>query len=65
MAGLQVTVPRDWRVWVNSRGVGGVDVDPRLPRTDDDRFADLRVHAAVALAGLALEAGEPAVGRPL
>jgi hypothetical protein len=65
MAGLEVTVPRDWRVWVGSKGVGGVDVDPRLQQTKDDRFADLRVHAGVALAGVALQAGEPAIGRPL
>jgi hypothetical protein len=35
--------------------MGGVDVDPRLERTDDERGADLRVHATVGAAGLALE----------
>jgi hypothetical protein len=54
MAGAVVRVPGDWRVWVRSRGMGGVEVDPRLERTDE-RGADLRVHATVVAAGLALE----------
>ena len=55
MAGAVVRVPGDWRVWLHSSGLGGVDVDPRLERTDDERGADLRVHATVVAAGLALE----------
>jgi hypothetical protein len=55
LAGAAVRVPGDWRVWVRSQGVGGVDVDPRLEQTDDERGADLRVHATVVAAGLALE----------
>jgi hypothetical protein len=55
LAGAAVRVPGDWRVWVRSEGVGGVDVDPRLERTDDERGADLRVHATVVAAGVALE----------
>lgn len=58
LAGAVVRVPGDWRVWLGSSGpgaLGGVDVDPRLARTDDERGADLRVHATVVAAGLALE----------
>ncbi len=55
MAGAVVRVPGDWRVSVHSRGLGGVDVDPRLGRAEDERAADLRVHATVWAAGLAVE----------
>jgi len=55
LAGALVRVPGDWRVWVRSEGMGGVEVDPRLERTDDERGADLRVHATVVAAGLSLE----------
>ena len=58
LAGAVVRVPGDWRVWLGSRGpagLGGVDVDPRLERTDDERGADLRVHAVVLLAGIGIE----------
>ena len=55
LAGAAVRVPPDWRVWVHSAGIGGVDVDPRLERTDDERSADLRVHATVVAAGVALQ----------
>jgi hypothetical protein len=65
MGGMSVRVPRDWRVWVSSRGLGGVGTDAALTRTDDDRFADLRVHATVAMGGLGLEAAEPRVGTPV
>ncbi len=36
-------------------GGGGVAVPPRLEQTDDERGADLRVHATVVAAGVALE----------
>ena len=55
MAGAAIRVPGDWRVWVHAQGVGGVDVDARLEQTDDERGADLRVHATVVAAGVALE----------
>ncbi len=55
LAGAEVRVPADWRVWVHCAGMGGVDVDPRLDRTDDERGADLRVHATVVAAGITLE----------
>ena len=55
MAGAEVRVPAGWRVWVHRAGIGGVDVDPRIERTDDERGADLRVHATVVGAGVALE----------
>ena len=55
LAGAEVRVPEDWRVWVHSTGLGGVEVDPRLERTDDERGADLRVHATVVAAGVSLE----------
>jgi hypothetical protein len=55
LAGAEVRVPESWRVWVRSVGPGGVDVDPRLERTDDERGADLRVHATVVAAGVVVE----------
>ncbi len=55
LAGAEVRVPSDWRVWVHSDGMGGVDVDPRVQRTDDERGADLRVHATVVAAGVAIQ----------
>jgi hypothetical protein len=55
LAGVEVRVPEDWRVWVRSAGPGGVDVDPLLERTDDERGADLRVHATVVAAGVVVE----------
>ncbi|MCV2491179.1 hypothetical protein OF117_17665 [Geodermatophilus sp. YIM 151500] len=64
LGGLAVTVPRDWRVWTSTRGIGGVGTDAHLHRTDDERFADLRVHARVFLGGVGLETGDPAVGVP-
>jgi hypothetical protein len=57
MAGAAVRVPPDGRVWVSSSGVGGVGVDPGVQRTDDERGADLRVHATVVAAGVGIERG--------
>ncbi|MGY1770013.1 hypothetical protein [Blastococcus sp. SYSU D00813] len=55
MSGAEVRVPAGWRVWVHSSGPGRVDLDPRVQGTDDERGADLRVHATVVAAGVALE----------
>ena len=57
MAGLAVRVPPDWRVWWAVRGPGGVGITPQAPvqRTDDERGADLRVHADLLLAGVGIE----------
>lgn len=57
MAGAAVRVPAGWRVWVHSSGVGGVGVDPRVTRTDDERGADLRLHVFVVAAGVGVERG--------
>ncbi|MGY1741516.1 MULTISPECIES: hypothetical protein [unclassified Blastococcus] len=56
MSGVEVRVPGDWRVWVRATGAAsGVAVDPRLERTDDERGADLRVHATAVAAGVTVE----------
>ena len=57
MAGLAVRVPPDWRVWWHARGPGGVGITPDAPvaQTDDERGADLRVHADVLFAGVGIE----------
>ena len=55
LAGAEIRVPGDWRVWLHSSGPGAVSVDPRLEHTDDERGADLRIHAVVGAAGIALE----------
>jgi hypothetical protein len=55
MGGAGVRVPAGWRVWCASRGVGGVGVTPGVTRTEDERGADLRVHAALLFAGVGVE----------
>ncbi|RFU20227.1 hypothetical protein [Geodermatophilus marinus] len=53
MGGLDVRVPAGWRVWWSARGLGGIGLaqGSGATRTDDERGADLRVHAAVVLGG--------------
>jgi hypothetical protein len=55
--GLAVRVPPGWRVWWRGRGIGGVGGDDRVQRTDDERGADLRVHAVVVFGGVGVEVG--------
>jgi hypothetical protein len=55
MAGVAVRVPPDWRVWWRFRGVGGIGSDGAVQRTDDERGADLRVHATVLFGGVGIE----------
>jgi hypothetical protein len=55
MAGVAVRVPPDWRVWWRFRGVGGIGTDGTVQRTDDERGADLRVHADVIFGGIGIE----------
>jgi hypothetical protein len=55
LAGAEIRVPGDWRVWLHCTGPGAVSVDPRLEHTDDERGADLRVHAVVGAAGVSVE----------
>jgi hypothetical protein len=59
MGGLGVRVPADWRVWWHFRGLGGIGVaeGTGLTRTDDERGADLRIHAQVLFGGIGVEAG--------
>jgi hypothetical protein len=55
MGGLGVGVPSDWRVWWRSVGVGGIGLDGTVARTDDERGADLRIHATWLFGGLGVE----------
>jgi hypothetical protein len=57
MGGVSVRVPAGWHVWESCRGVGGVGVaeGADVLHTDDERGADLRVHADLLLAGVGIE----------
>ncbi len=57
MGGLGVQVPTGWRVWWSRRGPGGIGFaeSDGLVRTDDERGADLRIHADVLLGGIGVE----------
>ena len=57
MGGVGLTVPAGWKVWWDCKGVGGVGFaqDDGLVHTDDERGADLRVHAIVLLGGIGIE----------
>ena len=57
MSGVAIRVPADWRVWWRFRGVGGMGGDGAVERTRDEHAADVRVHAAVLLGGIGVEAG--------
>jgi hypothetical protein len=57
MGGMAVRVPADWRVWWQFRGVGGMAGDGAVERTRDEHAADLRIHAAVLLGGIGIQAG--------
>jgi hypothetical protein len=62
MGGLDVRVPAGWRVWWSSRGPGGVGLTggSDVVRTEDERGADLRVHAGLVFAGIAIGGPRPA-----
>ena len=57
MGGVSVRVPAGWHVWESVRGVGGVGVTEGADvlQTDDERGADLRVHADLLFAGIGIE----------
>ena len=57
MGGGGVRVPAGWQVWEGVRGVGGVGVaeGADVLHTDDERGADLRVHADLLFAGVGIE----------
>ncbi|MGY1681341.1 hypothetical protein [Geodermatophilus sp. SYSU D01176] len=57
MGGVSVRVPAGWHVWESVRGVGGVGVaeGTDVLHTDDERGADLRVHADLLFAGVGIE----------
>jgi hypothetical protein len=55
LGGLAVQVPRGWRVWWSSRGVGGIGADGPLLRTDDAGTADLRVYGQLVFGGIGIE----------
>ena len=59
MGGLGVAVPSDWRVWWRAVGVGGIGLDGTVARTDDERGADLRIHAQWLFGGLGVEGHGP------
>jgi hypothetical protein len=54
MGGVSVRMPAGWRVWWTFRGVGGIGPDrgSGVERTDDERGADLRIHADVLFGGV-------------
>lgn len=57
MGGVSVRVPAGWHVWWSCRGPGGVGVaqGADVVGTDDERGADLRVHADLAFGGVGVE----------
>jgi hypothetical protein len=57
MAGLAIRLPAGRTVWWSASGPGGVGVDEGtgVTRTDDERGADLRIHAHLWFAGLGVE----------
>ena len=54
MGGVEVRVPAGWHVWWSCRGAGGVGIPDGADavHTDDERGADLRVHADLLFAGV-------------
>jgi hypothetical protein len=58
MGGVAVRVPAGWRVWWSHRGPGGVDFaeGDGIVHTEDERGADLRIHADVVFSGIRVEA---------
>jgi hypothetical protein len=57
LAGLAVRVPPGWRVWWSTTGPGGVGLAPgaSAEHTDDERGADLRIHASTWFGGIGVE----------
>ena len=57
MGGVAVRVPAGWHVWWSRRGPGGIGIAEGADavRTDDERGADLRVHADLLFAGVGVE----------
>jgi hypothetical protein len=57
MGGLNVLVPAGWRVWWHCRGAGGVGLGKGegVTRTEDERGADLRIHADMVFGGVSVE----------
>ena len=57
MGGVSVRVPAGWHVWESCRGVGGVGVaeGTDVLHAEDERGADLRVHADLLFAGIGVE----------
>ena len=57
MAGLAVRLPAGRRVWWSSSGPGGIGLAPGagVEQTDDERGADVRIHARLWFAGLGIE----------
>jgi hypothetical protein len=58
MGGVAVRVPAGWRVWWSNRGPGGVDFaeGDGIVHTEDERGADLRIHADMVFSGIRVEA---------
>jgi hypothetical protein len=57
MAGLAVRLPAGRTVWWSSSGPGGIGLadGSGVIRTDDERGADVRIHARLWLGGLGIE----------
>jgi hypothetical protein len=62
MGGMSVRVPAGWRVWWAFRGAGGIGLATggQATRTEDQRGADLRIHADVLFGGVGIESARPA-----
>ena len=57
MAGLAIRLPAGRTVWWSARGPGGIGIaeGAGVMRTDDERGADVRIHAQLWFAGLGVE----------
>jgi hypothetical protein len=60
MAGLAIRLPAGRRVWWSSSGPGGIGIaeGAGVSRTDDERGADIRIHARLWFAGVGVEGPE-------
>jgi hypothetical protein len=57
MAGLAIRLPAGSRIWWSARGPGGIGIaeGAGVTRTEDERGADVRVHAHLWFAGVGVE----------
>ena len=55
MGGVEIRVPRDWQVWWEFRGVGGVSAEPDVQRTTEWVGANLRLDARAVFGGVGIK----------